>query len=190
MGSKSAPTRKLADTPTRFHVECMPEGDYIALPQTSSQRRRYIPVGYIEGGAFCSNAMRVIPNGLLYHFGVLQSLFHNAWMRRVTGRLKDDYQYATSVVYNCFIWPEATDAQRLEIEKCASAILDARKMQGGVTLSDMYDPNNETFFPELFAAHRSLDAAVEAAYGVDFNGDEEKIVAHLFRLYAEKCGSE
>lgn len=110
-------------------------------------------------------------------------------MRCVTGRMKDDYQYATSVVYNCFIWPDSSEEQRNEVERCAQAVLDARDAQEGATLADMYDPKNEAFFPELMAAHKALDAAVEAAYGVGFDGDEERIVAHLFNLYAERVGA-
>lgn len=87
-----------------------------------------------------------------------------------------------------FVWPEPTESQREEVERCAQAVLDARDAQEGATLADMYDPKNETFFPELMAAHKALDTAVEAAYGVDFGGDEEKIVAHLFNLYAERVG--
>lgn len=184
LASKSAPTRKIADTPTRFHVESMPKGTSIIIPEVSSQRRIYIPMGFIGPETFCSNKVRLIPNATLYHFGVLQSLFHNAWVRMVSGRLKNDYQYSANVVYNNFVWPEPTDTQRSEIECCAQAVLDARAAQQDATLADMYDPNNETFFPDLMKAHRALDAAVEAAYSVEFNGDEEKIVAHLFKLYA------
>lgn len=119
---------------------------------------------------------------------MLQSQFHNAWVRVVTGRLKDDYQYSAGIDYNNFVWPEPTESQREEVERCAQAVLDARDAQEGATLADMYDPKNETFFPELMSAHKALDAAVEAAYGVDFGGDEEKIVAHLFNLYAKKVG--
>lgn len=184
LASKSAPTRKLAEKPARFHVENMPAGTSVIVPQTSSQRRKYIPMGFVQPGVFCSNAMRVIPGGTLYDFGVLQSQAHNAWMRRVTGRLKGDYQYATSVVYNCFVWPSPSEERRHDVERCAQAVLDARAAQNGATLADMYDPDNITFFPELVEAHRKLDTAVEAAYGVDFGGDEEKIVAHLFKLCA------
>ena len=102
--------------------------------------------------------------------------------------MKDDYQYSANIDYNNFVWPEPTESQRKEVERCARAVLDARDAQEGATLADMYDPKNETFFPELMAAHKALDTAVEAAYGVDFGGDEEKIVAHLFNLYAEKVG--
>lgn len=161
LASKSAGTRKIADKPTRFHVENMPEGSSIIIPEVSSSRRKRVPMGFVGPEIFCSNKVRLIPNASLYHYGILQSQFHNAWVRIVTGRLKDDYQYSANIDYNNFVWPEPTD---------------------------MYDPKNETFFPELMTAHKALDAAVEAAYGVDFGGDEEKIVAHLFNLYAKKVG--
>lgn len=186
LASKSAPTRKLAETPARFHVENMPRGNSIVIPEVSSERRRYIPMGFIGPDTLCSNLVKLIPNASIYHFGVLHSQFHNAWMRTVCGRLKSDYRYSGGVVYNNFVWPEPSDSQREEVERCARAVLDARFAQEGATLADMYDPDNETFFPDLMHAHRALDAAVEAAYGVDFKGDEEKIVAHLFRLYAEE----
>lgn len=186
LASKSAPTRRLADKPTRFHVENMPEGNSIVIPEVSSERRRYIPMGFIGPETMCSNLVKLIPNAELYHFGILQSQFHNAWMRTVCGRLKSDYRYSGGVVYNNFVWPEPSDSQREEVERRARAVLDARAAQEGATLADMYDPDNETFFPELMRAHRELDASVEACYGVDFDGDERLITAHLFRLYAEE----
>lgn len=188
LASKSAGTRKIADKPTRFHVENMPGGSSIIIPEVSSSRRKRVPMGFVGPEIFCSNKVRLIPNASLYHYGILQSQFHNAWVRVVTGRLKDDYQYSANIDYNNFVWPEPSEEQRNEVERCAQAVLDARDVQEGATLADMYDPKNETFFPELIAAHKALDAAVEAAYGVDFGGDEEKIVAHLFNLYAEKVG--
>lgn len=188
LASKSAPTRKLADRPAHFHVENMPKGNSIVVPKVSSERRRYIPMGFVGPETLCSDLVFLIPNASLYHFGVLQSQFHNAWMRTVAGRLKSDYRYSGGIVYNNFVWPEPTVSQREEVERCAQAVLDARDAQEGATLADMYDPKNETFFPELMSAHKALDAAVEAAYGVDFGGDEEKIVAHLFNLYAKKVG--
>lgn len=188
LASKSAGTRKIADKPTRFHVENMPTGSSIIIPEVSSSRRKRVPMGFVGPEVFCSNKVRLIPNASLYHYGVLQSQFHNAWVRVVTGRLKDDYQYSANIDYNNFVWPEPTDVQRKEVERHAQAVLDARDAQEGATLADMYDPKNEAFFPELMAAHKALDAAVEAAYGVDFGGDEERIAAHLFNLYAEKVG--
>lgn len=188
LASKSVPTRKLAGRPAHFHVKNMPKGNSIVVPKVSSERRRYIPMGFVGPETLCSDLVFLIPNASLYHFGILQSQFHNAWMRTVAGRLKSDYRYSGGIVYNNFVWPEPTVSQREEVERCAQAVLDARDAQEGATLADMYDPKNETFFPELMAAHKALDAAVEAAYGIDFGGDEEKIVAHLFNLYAKKVG--
>ncbi len=205
LASKSKPTQKLAETPTRYHVENMPKEQSILVPQTSSERRKYIPMGFLDADVLCSNAARVIASSSLYHYGVLQSQFHNAWMRIVSGRLKGDYQYAASVVYNCFPWPGATPDTlstpveelvapevRARVEACAQEVLDARASYiddahaagGKCTLADLYDPENDFLYPRLAAAHAALDTAVEAAYGVDFAGDEEAIVAHLFTLYA------
>lgn len=155
-------------------------------------------MGFIGPDTFCSNLVRLIPEANLYHFGVLSSQFHNAWMRRVCGRLKSDYRYSGGVVYNNFVWPGIDPSNiespvgeivpsetRQKVEKCAQTVLDARKTYDGSTMADLYDPDNEWMFPELAKAHRELDAAVESAYGVNFQGDEEKIVAHLFKLYAE-----
>lgn len=186
--SKSAQTRKIADKPTRFHVENMPTGDSIIIPEVSSERRRYIPMGFIGPETLCSNLVRLIPNANLYHFGVLSSQFHNAWMRTVAGRLKSDYRYSAGVVYNNFTWPECDESAKSLVAEHAQAVLDARKLYEGATLADLYDPNNETFFPELVKAHKALDVAVEHAYGVDFQGDEEKIVSYLFKCYAEVAG--
>lgn len=185
--SKSAGTRKIADKPTRFHVENMPNGNSIIIPEVSSERRKYVPMGFVGPETLCSNLVRLVPNATIYHFGVLHSQVHNAWMRTVAGRLKSDYRYSAGVVYNNFVWPEAGEATKAEISRLAQSVLDARRAYDGATLADLYDPDNEVFFPELMAAHRALDAAVERAYGVDFGGDEERIVAHLFRLYAEKA---
>jgi hypothetical protein len=188
LSSKSKPTVKLAETPTRFHVENMPEGTSVVIPEVSSQRRKYIPMGFVGPDTFCSNKVRLIPNATIYEYGVLQSLTHNAWMRSVTGRLKSDYQYSAKVVYNNFIWPDPTPNQKAEVERCAQAVLDARKAYDDCSLAQMYDPDNAWMFPDLISAHDALDAAVEAAYGVDFGGDEERIVSHLFALYAEAVG--
>ena len=188
LSSKSASTRKIADRPAHFHVENMPEGNSIIIPEVSSERRRYIPMGFIGHEILCSNLVRLIPDTTLYHFGVLQSQFHNAWMRTVAGRLKSDYRYSGGIVYNNFIWPDPTFEQRDAIEQCAQGVLGARDSHPDATLADLYDPDKMP--ADLLAAHKALDAAVEAAYGVDFNGDEEKIVAHLFKLYAEKTASK
>ena len=131
LASSSAPTRKLADTPARFHVENMPEGNSIVLPRHSSERRRYLPLGFIGPEVFCGDANVMIPDATLYHFGVLHSQFHNAWMRTVAGRLKSDYRYSGGIVYNIFVWPDPTDTQRATIERCAQAVLDARMTPPG-----------------------------------------------------------
>ena len=186
LGSKRSQTLKAAESPAHFGTEIIPNAPAILIPKVSSSRRRYIPMGFIGPETLCSDLVFLVPDATPYHFGVLQSQFHNAWVRVVCGRLKDDYRYSASIVYNNFVWPDPSDAQRADIERCAQAVFDARKAQKDATLADMYDPKNECFFPELMAAHRELDAAVEAAYGVDFAGDEEKIVAHLFNLYAER----
>ena len=135
-----------------------------------------------------SDKLLVMADANLYIFGVMSSLFHNAWIRVVAGRLKSDFTYSVNVVYNNFIWPDPTSEQRETIEKCAQSVLDARANHPGKSLADLYDPDKMP--DDLLKAHQALDAAVEAAYGVDFNGDEEKIVAHLFKLYAEKTAGK
>lgn len=132
-----------------------------------------------------SNQLRFIPTDSLYVLGLLSSQMHAAWMRVTAGRLKSDYRYAPAV-YNSFVFPDATEVQKAAIERAAQEILVARATYPDKSLSQLYDPDYEPIYPALYDAHRKLDAAVEAAYGVDFNGDEEKIVAHLFKLYAEK----
>ena len=189
LASKKAATRKKAATPWLFDEVRPPKGEsYIAFPAVSSGRRKYIPTGFVTSGMIPGNKIYYVDGGGIYEFGILTSLFHNAWTRLVAGRLKSDFNYSNTIVYNNFVWPEPSDAQRGEIERCARAVLDARAAHPDATLADMYDPDNDFLFPDLMAAHRSLDAAVEAAYGVDFGGDEERIVAHLFALYAERVG--
>lgn len=141
--SKRKQTLKAAETPAHFGTEIIPSDSSVIIPQVSSQRRAYIPMGFIGPEVFCSDKLRLAPGATLYHFGVLQSQFHNAWMRRTSGRLKGDYQYTNSITYNCFVWPKPTSSQRLDIERCASAVLDARSRQQDATLADMYDPDNE-----------------------------------------------
>lgn len=166
------------------------DGPYIAVPKVSSGRRKYVPMGFVTNGMIPGDKLFFISNGGLYEFGVLESQFQNAWMRRVAGRLKSDYSYSNTIVYNNFVWPNATDEHRTRIEKCAQAVLDARSLHPNASLADMYNPDNEFLFADLMRAHRQLDAAVESAYGVDFDGDEDKIIAHLFNLYAEMVGEQ
>ena len=182
LASKSAGTVKLADRPTRFHVENMPEGNYIIIPSTSSERRRYIPIGFLSANDISSNAVHIIPNATLYHFGVLQSNVHMAWIRTVCGRLEMRYRYSKEIVYNNFPWPDADEAAQKRIEQSAQAILDARALYPDSSLADLYDP---VLMPaELREAHRHNDSAVMAAYGFSQKITESECVAALFALFS------
>ena len=186
----SSPTkefRKYASSPWLFVQDRQPDSYYLVVPRTTSGRRVYLPLGFNSPEIIASDKLIIVPNASLYDFGLLSSLFHSSWMRVVTGRLKSDYEYSSGV-YNNMAYPDPTDGQRDAIESCAQAVLDARGAHPDKSLADLYDPDEMP--PDLLAAHRALDAAVEAAYGVDFNGDEEKIVAHLFKLYAERTGEQ
>lgn len=181
--SKSPGTRKLADTPTRFHVENMPKGNFLVIPQVSSQARKYIPIGYMNSDVLCSDKVRILPKANLYIFGVLTSNVHMAWMRVVCCRLKSDYSYTVNNVYNNFPWPSPTAEQRAKIEQSAQAILDARALYPDSSLADLYDP---TLMPkELLQAHRQNDRAVMAAYGFSTKMTESECVAELFKIYSE-----
>ena len=182
--SKSAGTRKLADKPTRFHVENMPAGNFVVIPEVSSERRRYVPMGFMAPDVLCSNLVKIIPNATLFHFGVLTSNVHMAWMRAVCGRLKSDYRYSKDVVYNNFPWPTPTEAQRAKIEQTAQTILDARALYPECSLADLYD--EVTMPPELRKAHQQNDKAVMQAYS--FWGrlnTETECVAELMKMYQE-----
>lgn len=171
--------RKLADSPTLFRETKNPSA-YIALPETSSERRRYIPMDFLNSDVICTNALQIIPQATLYHFGVLTSSMHMAWTRTVCGRLKSDYRYSNKLVYNNFPWPECSPEQQQNIADLARGVLDARARFPECSLADLYDPTSMP--PELAAAHRLLDAAVEHAYGARFT-DEAARVAHLFERY-------
>ncbi|MBP5620378.1 MAG: hypothetical protein J6X44_00020, partial [Thermoguttaceae bacterium] len=179
--------REYADKPFLFVQDRQPDDDYLVVPQVSSERRTYIPIGYLPFSTIVSNAVYVIPRASLYDFGLTTSQMHNAWMRLIAGRLESRYRYSP-VVYNTFAYPNPTPEQRETIETLAQAVLDARANYPDKSLADLYDPDKTP--PDLLAAHKALDKAVEAAYGVDFDGDEEKIVAHLFKLYAEKIAEK
>jgi hypothetical protein len=190
LASKSAPTRKLADSPTRFHVENMPDSTYLVLPETSSERRVFIPFGFENPETLCSNAVKMAQDASLLHFGVLSSTMHNAWVRFTCGRLKSDFRYSSSVVYNNYPWPgfagEAlSDKHRNAIEQAAQAVLDARAAFPTSSLADLYDPL--TMPPALLKAHQKLDAAVDAAYqpsgGKKTYASDAERVAFLFELY-------
>ncbi|MDE2382926.1 MAG: class I SAM-dependent DNA methyltransferase, partial [Xanthomonadaceae bacterium] len=169
--SPSAPTQKLADTPTRFHVENIPDDNYLVIPEVSSERRDFIPVGFMTPDTLCSNLVKIVPNATLFHFGIVTSTMHMAWVRAVCGRLESRYRYSAGIVYNNFPWPELPEAKTLDarlrghdeqkIEAAAQAVLDARAQFPGSTLADLYDPL--TMPPALVKAHAALDKAVDAA---------------------------
>ena len=185
LASNSAGTRKLADRPTRFHVENMPDTNYIIVPKVSSEKRRYVPMGFMSPNVLASDLVFVIPDATLYHFGILESNVHMAWMRAVCGRLETRYRYSKDVVYNNFPWPIPTEEQKAKIELTAQAILDARALYPDSSLADLYD---ELTMPvELRKAHQDNDRAVMQAYGfpVKSTFTESQCVAELFKLYKE-----
>ena len=183
--SSRASTVKLSLKPTRFQTENMPKGHYIVIPEVSSEKRRYIPMGYLDDSKLCSNKLRLMPNANLYEFGVLESNVHMAWMRCVCGRLKSDYDYSIKVVYNNFLWPVPTEQQKAKIEQTAQAILDARALYPDCSLADLYD--ELTMPPELRKAHQDNDRAVMDAYGFTkgtaARTSESACVAELMKLY-------
>ena len=191
LASPSAGTVKLADKPTRFHVENMPSGRYIVIPQVSSERRRYIPMGYMDNSVLCSDKVRILPNGNLYEFGILESNVHMAWVRATCCRLKSDYSYTVNDVYNNFIWPAPTEQQKAKIEQTAQAILDARALYPDSSLADLYD--ELTMPPELRKAHRDNDRAVMDAYGFTkgtaARTSESACVTELMKLYQKKVSA-
>lgn len=188
LASPSAGTVKLADKPTHFHVENMPKGNYIVIPEVSSEKRKYIPMGFFFPEVLCSNLVKIIPDTTLYHFGVLTSNVHMAWVRAVCGRLKSDYRYSKDIVYNNFPWPAPTEQQKAKIEQTAQAILDARALYPDSSLADLYD--ELTMPPELRKAHQANDRAVMDAYGfikgTAARTSESACVAELMKLYQQK----
>ena len=183
LASKAKTTRGYAKVPMSFAQVTQPEGvDCLLVPSVSSERRYYVPIGFIKAGVVASNAVQIVPEATMYHFGVITSNVHMAWMRTVCGRLKSDYRYSKEQVYNTFPWPEVTEEQRERIAQTAEAILDARALYPDSSLADLYDP--VTMPPELLKAHRDNDRAVMAAYGFPATLPESDIVARLFTLYS------
>jgi len=185
LASTKLATQKFADYPTRFMEMRQPSSNYIIVPRVSSENRRYMPVGYMDKDVICSDSNIVIPEITLYHLGVLESNVHMAWMRAVCGRLKSDYRYSNTIVYNNFPWPNSTDEQKAKIEQTAQAILDARAKYPDSSLADLYD---ELTMPvELRKAHQDNDRAVMQAYGfpVKSSFTESQCVAELFKMYKE-----
>ena len=174
--------QKLADTPTVFRETKNPS-TYIIVPATSSENRKYIPLGFLDKNTISTNSAVIIPEATLYHFGILTSNVHMAWMRAVAGRLKSDYRYSKDIVYNNFPWCEPSDTQKAAIEKTAQAIIDARNLYPDCSLADLYD---EQFMPiELRKAHKANDHAVMKAYGYAPSFSEPEIVADLMKRYQE-----
>ena len=184
MESKRVSTKKLADTPTRFQTENMPKDNYIIIPRVSSERRRYIPMGFITPDILTSDSAHIIPCATIYHFGILTSNVHMAWTRTVCGRLKSDYRYSKDIVYNNFPWPDPTPEQKAKIEQTAQAILDARALYPDCSLADLYD--ELTMPPELRRAHQANDKAVMQAYGFwGVLNSESACVAALMEMYKD-----
>ncbi len=183
--SKAAGTRKFAATPTIFCQIAQPDSDYIIVPKTSSGKRRYIPLGFMDKDIIASDLVFLIPNAGLYEFGVLMSNVHNAWMRLVAGRLKSDYRYSKDIVYNNFPWPYPTNEQKEKICRTSKNILDARALYPNSTLANLYD--DTLMPPELRKAHQDNDRAVMNAYGIPVKGTtESSCVAELMKMYQAK----
>jgi hypothetical protein len=183
LASTAAPTREKADIPHLFFYISHPDSSYLLVPSTSSERRRYIPMGFMDENTIASNLVLILPNATLYHFGIMESNVHMAWVRAIGGRLKSDYRYSNKVVYNNFPWPVPTDEQKAKIEATAQAILDARAKYPDCSLADLYD--EVTMPPELRKAHQDNDRAVMAAYGFSTKMTESECVAELFKMYQE-----
>lgn len=182
LASRRTATKRLAATPTRFQVENFPTKKYLAVPQTSSERRQYIPIGFLDSSNIASEKLLIIPDATLYHFGVLTSSIHMAWTRATCGRLENRYSYSIAVVYNNFPWCEPSTRQKRRIEETAAEILAVRASFSDWTLARLYDP--QTMPADLRDAHKENDLAVALAYGMEkYLEDEGKIVAELMRRY-------
>jgi len=179
--SKRASTKAIADYPERYNVELIPEAPFLCVPEVSSERREYVPIGWLEPPVIPSNKIRALVNADLWQFGILTSRMHMVWTAFVGGRLKSDYQYPVGINYNAFPWPDTEEAARKTVRALAQAVLDARAAHAGQTLADLYDP--DVMPADLRRAHRALDLAVDRLYrAAPFTSDRER-VEHLFGLY-------
>ena len=193
LASKAKTTNGYAKVPHLFAQITQPDNtNYLIVPSVSSERRRYIPIGFVNSDVISSNAVQIVPNATLYHFGILTSNVHMAWMRAVCGRLEMRYRYSKELVYNTFPWPIPTDKQKAKIEQTAQAILDARALYPDCSLADLYD--EITMPPELRKAHQQNDKAVMDAYGFTKGTaaytSESACVAELMRMYQKLTGKE
>lgn len=181
LSSTRANTKKAAENPTLFASILEHKNQYIAIPKVSSQNRRYIPMDYLNGEIIPGDKLFTMPDASLYEFGILMSNVHMAWTRAVCGRLKSDYSYSNTIVYNNFPWPSPTEEQQRKIENTAQAILDARALYPNSNLAALYDPL--TMPTELRRAHTLNDKAVMAAYGFSTKMTEATCVTELLNLY-------
>ena len=179
--SKKAKTQELADFPTRFEVITIPRKPFLVMPEVSSERREYVPVGWMKPPTIPSNLVHVMADAEVLEFGVIVSRMHMAWLRYVGGRLKSDYRYSIGVVYNTFPWPQLDESAKAKIGKLAQDVLDAREAHPGATLADLYDP--DVMPPDLRKAHTALDKAVDALYRRGGFASDRERVEHLFALY-------
>jgi hypothetical protein len=180
LASVDPQARELAERPTQFR-DIKEPATYILIPSVSSEERNFIPIGFFDSNTISTNANFMLPDAMLYHFGILNSTFHNAWTRAVCGRLESRYRYSNTIVYNNFVWPNPTSAQIKAIETKAQAVLDARAVHTSSTLADLYNPL--TMPPNLTKAHKELDRAVDSAYGYKGKKEDADRVAFLFALY-------
>lgn len=174
-------TLAIKDLPIKLNVEVFPEEPFIAVPEVSSERRNYIPIGWMEPPTIPSNKIRVLISNDQWYFGILTSRMHMAWTAHVGGRLKSDYQYSIGINYNAFPWPDSNDAQKAKVRQLAQDVLAARAQHPGATLADLYDPN--TMPTNLRKTHQALDDAVDRLYRRAKFPDDRARVEHLFRLY-------
>lgn len=184
LASQSAPTQRLAQTPTVWHVRNLPQSKYLLIPRVTSERRQYIPMGYISRRELTGDTCLIVTEALIYHFGVLQSAMHMAWVRQVCGRLESRYRYSAKLVYNNFPWPqEISDAKQRRVEEAAQGVLDARSRFPNATLADLYDP--DAMPSALRQAHTRLDRAVDACYRRQPFTTERQRLEFLFALYEQ-----
>ncbi len=181
LASKSAPTRTLANTPTLYHVTVIPKRPFLVIPRHTSERRDYVPIGYMDPPFVPSDATIVLLDADLWHFGVLTSSMHMAWLRQIGGRIKNDVRYSKGIVYNTFPWPHTNEAQEVHIRDLAQAVLNARDAYPAASLADLYDPL--TMPPPLRQAHRALDDAIERIYRPKPFAEDRDRVEHLLGLY-------
>ncbi len=184
LASAKAATREKAKYPSLFTENRQPEkGNYLAIPRTSSENRRYIPVGFLSAEIIAANDLQLVPNASVFNFGILSSAMHMAWVSVTAGRLKSDYRYSTKFTYNTFPWPNSTDAQKKKVEEAAQAVLDTRAKYPGSSLADLYDP--VTMPPDLVKAHTALDKAVDLCYRPQAFTSELSRIEFLFGLYEQ-----